>query len=204
MYFSIKGVLVEKKPTLIIIENNGICYEIHISLETSKKLGKIEETINIFTYLYVKEDVFCLYGFYDLMEKELFLKLINVSGIGPKMALSLLSSAPVVQIISMIKNENMKGLCALPGIGKKTAGRLVLELRDPLAKLEEFSPLSKHSEFEMITSSHSFEMNKNEYEAVSALVSLGFSQQQAKQKVLKVLNEQTDLSLEDLIKKALK
>jgi Holliday junction DNA helicase RuvA len=193
----IKGILAEKNPTYIIIDVNGIGFHIFIPLSNFDKLVEIGSEIKIFTHLHVKEDSLTLYGFLYLEELYLFQILIEVSGIGPRTAIGILSGTTVNDFYNLIINKNYARLTAIPGIGKKTAERLVLELYDKVSKnmLKTLSDTKSNS--------GNFEIRS---EAVQALCSLGFSRPVAEKSVANILmtNPSPEISLEELIKQALK
>lgn len=190
----IKGLLVEKNPAYVVIETaGGIGYLVHISLNTFSKI-KNETEIRLFTHFVVKEDAQTLYGFYSEDERTLFRLLISVSGIGPNTANVILSSLSISDVINAISSENVKLIQSVKGIGAKTAQRVIIELKDKIAK----NPLQNSDNF-------SSSYNNNKIESLSALVSLGFSKNAAETVIDKILKEEeTTLTVEDLIKKALK
>jgi len=188
----LEGRLAFKSPALLHLDVNGIGYEVNISLHTYSAIQSLEK-VKLYTYLQVKEDAHTLYGFFEPQEKEIFVLLISVSGVGAAMARMMLSSLKPKEIVVAILVGNSKALEAIKGIGKKTAERLVLELRDKVQRHENTG--------EMPTTSN----NTMEYDALNALTALGIPKSQAEQALKKVASSQTgELQLEDLIKKALK
>lgn len=188
----LEGKLAFKSPALVYLDVNGIGYEVHISLHTYSSIQSLEK-VKLYTYLQIKEDTHTLYGFFELQEKEIFVLLIGVSGVGAATARMLLSSLKPKEVITAILVGNSKALEAIKGIGKKTAERLVLELRDKVQRQDNTG--------EMLTSSN----NTMEYDALNALTALGIPKSQAEQAIKKVTGTETGaLQLEDLIKKALK
>ncbi len=188
----LEGKLAFKSPALVYLDVNGIGYEVHISLHTYSALQSLEK-VKLYTYLQIKEDAHTLYGFFELQEKEIFVLLIGVSGVGAATARMLLSSLKPKEVITAILVGNSKALEAIKGIGKKTAERLLLELRDKVQRQDNTG--------EMLTSSN----NTMEYDALNALTALGIPKSQAEQAIKKVTGTETGaLQLEDLIKKALK
>lgn len=168
MYNYLKGILAETGENYVVIDVNGVGYELCASGATIKSLGKIGDECKVYCYLNVKEDEMSLFGFAEKQEKDLFLKLINVSGIGCKMAISILSSGSMQDIILAISSADVAKLSKIKGIGKKTAERIVVELRDKLAPGSE-SFLVGQAVSAMPSNS----------EAVDALISLGFTRQEA-------------------------
>ncbi len=196
MIFFIKGILIEKNPTFVIIDVHGVGFGIYIPLSSFDKIGNIGEEVKLLTHLNVKEDSLTLYGFYTLEEKILFEMLIEVSGIGPRTAIGILSGISVSEFRSLILNKNHARLTAIPGIGKKTAERLVLELYDKISK----NSFKSASDISTQTTNQELRV-----EAIQALCSLGFSRPIAEKSVnVTLMSESTGITLEELIKKALK
>lgn len=190
MYNYIKGVIEDKQDNLVIIDNNGIGYEIHTSNNALEKLPNIGDVAKVLTYQVVKEDEISLYGFYSKEEKNMFLNLISVNGIGPKMAIGVLSSISLQDLEMAIISGDSKLIKKLKGIGPKTAERIVLELKD---KIE------TNSSFEMVNSnSNSKEME----DAISALEGLGLTRIDAVKRVREVSSQ--DDTAEIIIAKVLK
>jgi holliday junction DNA helicase RuvA len=190
----LKGILKEKKPTEIVIDINGIGFQIFIPVSSYDKLGDVGTEAKILTHLHVREDAMILFGFVTMQERELFELLLSISGIGPKMAIGILSSISVDEFRNSIINRNYTTLTAINGIGKKTAERLVLELFDKISKSKSAQTgLSADSNYEI----------KNQ--AIQALCSLGFTRNIAEKSVASViLDSNQNLSVEELIRKALK
>jgi len=186
------GLLVSKSPTEITIDVNGVGYSVHIPLSTFEKLDGLNQRVKIFTYLHVREDAMQLFGFATEPERELFRLLISVSGIGPKIAQGILSGMNPVELKQCITAGNIVALTTIQGVGRKTAERIVVELRDKVGKVEETAVPGAGKE----TSIRS--------EALSALLSLGYTRSTAEAALRTVLNERKDLSLEELIKQAIR
>ncbi len=181
-----------KNPAVVYLDVNGIGYEVNISLNTWSEIQNLSEG-KLFTYLQVKEDSHTLYGFFDILEKEMFVMLIGVSGVGAATARMMLSSMKPDEISKAILQNNAKLLESVKGIGRKTAERLVLELRDKVNK-QSFEP-----------GMSSVKGNILEQDALNALIALGISKPIAEQSINKILrSEPSIINLEDLIKKALK
>jgi Holliday junction DNA helicase RuvA len=189
MISHLNGKLVEKNPTNIIVECNGVGYELKISLNTFSAI-KSDESIFIFTQFIVREDAQILYGFATKEEREMFNYLISVSGIGPNTASIMLSSLVPEEIANAITTEDVKTIQSIKGIGVKTAQRVIIDLKDKVSKLN----LSSGNIFT--------EGNRNRFDALTALVSLGFDKKNA-DKALDKLSTGTE-SVEQLIKEALK
>ena len=189
MITQIKGRLIEKSPTEVIVDCNGIGYSVNISLNTFSKIGN-DENIKLFTYLIIKEDSHSLYGFFDKSERSLFKLLISVSGVGASTGRMMLSSLSPNEIISAILNENVQIIQSIKGIGLKTSQRIILELKDKVLLLE-------GSEQEQLV------LNTESTEAASALEVLGYSQKQTTKILSKIIAENPGINVETLIKKAL-
>jgi Holliday junction DNA helicase RuvA len=199
MIARISGRLSEKSPTRIVVEVSGLGYELHIPLSTFDKLGAVGENVNVLTYLHVREDALQLFGFATAMEKQLFQDLLSVTGIGPKVAQSILSSCSVETFCRSILQNDPASLTTIPGIGKKTAERLVLELRDRLARWPSRPEMPDET-----STTPKAETSSLQEESILALVSLGYARTSAQKAVEKVIQESGDLALEELIKRALR
>jgi len=191
MIAHINGRLVEKSPTHVIIDCGGVGYQLNISLNTYSKLGN-EESCKLFTEFIVREDAQLLYGFMELSEKKLFKLLISVSGVGPATALLVLSSAEAIEIEEAILSGNAAWFKGVKGIGPKSAQRIIIDLKDKVSKE------NIHADFSMNLS------NTVKEESLSALVNLGFNKNLAEKQINKLLQENKDFKVEDVIKAALK
>jgi holliday junction DNA helicase RuvA len=192
------GILVHKSPTKLVVEVNGIAFEVNITLSCYENLGEIGQKNKVLTYLHVREDILQLYGFKTNSERELFLHLISAPGIGPKKAQVILSSVAATQLQRYIIEENLDALTSLSGVGKKTAQRLILDLKDKVVSIgEDVDRLPGKGE-DKPTVDNLID------EAVAALTSLGFNKNNAQMVVLKIVrkNDQ-EISLEELIKQSL-
>ncbi|MCJ7508186.1 MAG: Holliday junction branch migration protein RuvA [candidate division Zixibacteria bacterium] len=188
----LEGRLIEKNPTLAVVDINGVGYGVNIPLSTYERLNNIGERVKLLTYQYVREDTLQLYGFLTPEEKETFKLLLTVSGIGPKSALGVLSCISVEDFQRSILEEDIDVLTSISGIGNKTAQRLVVELKEKLGKMD----LKGLKVGERI--------DTEEDEAISALVSLGYTRLEAKRAILQAMGKSKGkLSVEELVKKAL-
>lgn len=188
----LNGKLAFKDPTYVIMDVNGIGYEVKISLFTFSKI-KDRESCLLHTYLYVKEDAQTLYGFFNREEKSTFLQLLSINGVGPNTALMINSSLTVNELKSAIVNEEVNIIQKVKGIGNKTARRIILELKDKIRKEG------------IETGVQSTENRGIKGEALSALITLGINRNVAEKGIEKVLKlNGSDISLEDLIKMVLK
>ena len=187
----LRGRFVEKTPTHVWMDVNGVGYELHISLNTFSKVQQKEEGL-LYTILLIREDAHLLYGFSDLSERDLFQQLISVSGVGASTARVMLSYLKPEELVQAIVHGNIKALESIKGIGKKTAERLVLELKDKLAKI---TPVSNNSP--LIN-------NSLQQDALNALTALGIPKQAASLAVEKTLKANPEMGVEDLVKMALR
>ncbi|MFS0861703.1 Holliday junction branch migration protein RuvA [Fredinandcohnia sp. 179-A 10B2 NHS] len=195
----IKGTIEYINPEYVVIENNGIGYQIFTPNPFVFTKDK-EKTVTIYTYQYVREDILALYGFKTREEKALFVKLLNVSGIGPKGGLAILAAGEPGQVVRAVENEDEKFLVKFPGVGKKTARQMILDLKGKLNDLvSTISPdlFSEDHEFETSTTSSYTELE----EAIEALKVLGYAEREIN-KVLPELRNET-LSTDQYIKRAL-
>ncbi len=193
MIASLTGILKSKSPTEILLDVNGVGYAVNIPLSTFEKLGAQNSHITLYTHLVVREDAMQLFGFATEEERSLFRLLITVNGIGPKIAQAVLSGLSVAELKQHVASGNIAALTAIPNIGRKTAERLVLELRDKIEKV----PTSGAP----VPTERGAEMRA---EALLALTSLGYQRAAAEKAIRQALSEnKSDLSLEALIKQAL-
>ena len=190
MITQIKGRLVEKNPTQLVVDCNGIGYEINISLHTYSSLSS-EENIKLFTHLQVREDAHILYGFFTVLERAVFRLLISVSGIGTSTARTMLSSLTPAEIQQAIAIEDVATIQGIKGIGSKTAQRVIIELKDKIKNLQgtEEIPVLKS--------------NTIKEETLSALEVLGYSRKASEKVVDKLIQGDPDRTVEELIKSAL-
>lgn len=201
MYSYIKGKLVFKAPTYAVVEAAGIGYELNIPLSTYSKLQNGEDC-KLFTHFHVKEDIHQLYGFSDKDQKQVFLLLIGISGIGPSTGLAFLSSLSVGEIKEGIVSENVKLIQSVKGVGAKTAQRVIIELKDKIQKLELASGEGTVTESSAVANT---EEQANKEQAVEALVALGFTRVMAERSLKSIIRKNgAGLSVEQLIKQALK
>lgn len=191
MITQIKGRLVEKTPTYVVIDCNGVGYLLHISLNTFSSIVD-SEAITLYAHLSVKEDSHTLYGFIDKVEREIFRLLISVSGVGPSIARTMLSSMSSEEIQQAIASENIALIQSVKGIGAKTAQRVIIDLKDKILKTYGLDAISLSQN------------NTNKDEALSALEVLGFNRKQSDKVLSAILKANQDATVELLIKQALK
>lgn len=196
MYEYIKGTVIKVSPTHLVLDNQGIGY--HILIANPFRLStQINQEATVYIYQGVSQDAIRLYGFINSEEKELFLKLIGVSGIGPKSALAILAAEDHVGFVQAVEQNNMKYLQNFPGVGKKTAAQIVLDLQGKLSDLSPEVIEVFGTEMDLLA------MNNDLDEALEALAVLGYTQRDIK-KVTPMLEKMTDASADDYIREALK
>lgn len=192
----LKGILLEKQPPFILIDVNGVGYECQAPMNTIYNLPDIESPVILHTHLSVSENSHTLFAFYSLEERSLFRELIKVNGVGPKLALAILSAMSAIEFVQNVREGDVVRLVKIPGVGKKTAERLIIEMKDRLKDWSVPSNASNlHDELPIIRSSHV-------EEAISALIALGYKQQAASQAINKVGDD--TLPSASLIRQALK
>ncbi len=190
MITQIQGRLIEKYPTHVVVDCQGVGYEIHISLHTYGQIGE-DENIRLFTHLQIREDAHTLYGFYQPVERSIFRLLISISGIGANIARTMLSSMTPSEIHAAITQENLAAIKAVKGIGLKTAQRVLIELKDKIQKV------AGMDEIPVVQS------NTIKEETLSALEVLGYQRKQAEKIIDNILQGEPDSNVETLIKLAL-
>jgi holliday junction DNA helicase RuvA len=191
MISHLQGKLVEKSPTQVVIECNGVGYDVNISLHTYSLLPDVD-FIKLYIFFQVKEDAHTLFGFVEKSEREIFKYLLSVSGIGSSIARTMLSSLDPKQIINAIASGDVVTIQSIKGIGSKTAQRVILDLKEKMLKLYDIDEVSL------------VQNNTTRDEALSALEVLGFVRKTSEKVVEKLINDDPESSLETIIKKALK
>ncbi|OAD46630.1 Holliday junction branch migration protein RuvA [Polaribacter atrinae] len=191
MITQVRGRLVEKNPTEVVVDCNGVGYLLHISLNTFSSLPD-DESVVLYTHLSIREDAHTLFGFITKTEREVFKLLISVSGVGPSIARTMLSSMTSEEIQHAIASENVQLIQSVKGIGAKTAQRVIVDLKDKILKTFNIDEVS------------TFTSNTNKDEALSALEVLGFNKKQSEKVISTILKENPEATVENLIKLALK
>ena len=190
----LRGKLIKKQPPLLILDVKGVGYEIEAPMTTFYVLPKTGNEIEIYTHLVVRDDAHLLFGFATENERLLFRNLIKVNGVGAKMALTILSGIETNEFSQCIQNNNAERLTKLPGIGKKTAERLIIEMRDRIENIPKLATIQKSGNMD--------KRSNPADEAISALISLGYKPAEASKYVLAITND--GMSSEELIREALK
>jgi len=191
MITQVRGRLIEKNPTEVVIDCNGVGYLLHISLNTYAALPS-DENVVLYTHLSIREDAHTLFGFINKTERAIFKFLISVSGVGPSIARTMLSSMTSEEIQQAIASENVAVIQSVKGIGAKTAQRVIVDLKDKILKTFDIEEISVGVN------------NTNKDEALSALEVLGFQRKQSEKLVSAIVKENTDATVEQIIKLALK
>jgi len=197
----LRGNILEKQPPLVLLEAHGVGYEIYMPMTCFYELPELQHEAVIFTHFVVREDAQLLFGFNSKQERALFRELIKVNGVGPKLALAILSGMSAQQFVTAVEKEVIASLVKLPGVGKKTAERLVVEMKDRFKGMHG-DLFGGDSAFTLTTPSAEPETNDAEAEAVAALVSLGYKPQEASRMISKV--GRPDADCETLIREALR
>ena len=196
----LSGKLLEKEANLVIVDVGGVGYEVIIPLSTFYDLGEVGDDVSLRIYTYVREDALQLFGFKTVRERELFLLLISVSGIGPKSAVTALSGMSADEIIGAIRQNNLARLNSIPGVGRKTAERLVIELRDKIAKLSATSAEEMKAEGKTSVQVSGEDVYED---AISALVNLGYHSSAAEKALKQAMQEGTEMSVQKLLRRSL-
>ena len=196
MIDSIKGTLVKKKPTSVIIDIGGIRLGVPITLATFEKIPDPNQAVELLTYLHVREDIMELYGFYDDHERDVFMQLNSISGIGPRSAMNILSGTNPIEFKKKIIDSDVASLTSIPGIGTKTAKRIIVELKDKFTDQETGSDLDL-----LLVSSDKDKID----DVTKVLISLGYKRSAINQVIKKLVSKDGfDENIEDIIKGALK
>lgn len=195
----LSGKLLEKEANSVIVDVNGVGYEVAIPLSTFYELGDVGTDVQLRIYTYVREDTLSLFGFKTMREKELFLKLISVSGIGAKSGIGILSGMSADEIINAIRSNNLMRLNSIPGIGKKTAERIVIELRDKINTISSGGIETTQT----ATTSTAPSGNEVYDDAISALTNLGYQRAAAEKALNQAMQEGTEMSVQKLLRRSL-
>ncbi|KVX03231.1 Holliday junction branch migration protein RuvA [Shewanella frigidimarina] len=198
----LSGILVEKQAPEVVLDVNGVGYELQVPMTSFYELPALNQAAMLFTHFVVREDAQLLYGFITKQERALFRLLIKTNGVGPKLALTILSGMTASEFVSCVERDDIATLVKLPGVGKKTAERLVIEMRDKLKSLLEASAGSEREFMLQSNYTPAAAVESAEEDAISALLSLGYKPAQASKSVSAAFKE--GMSSETLIKAALK
>lgn len=203
MIAHLSGTLLSKQATSAIVDVGGVGYDVAIPLSTFYELGEVGEPVQLRVYTHVREDAIQLFGFKTTRERELFLQLISVNGVGPGLAIKLLSGMNADEMIASIRTNNLVRLVAIPGVGRKTAERLVVDLRDKIAALS--SP-ALEEEFAARASASGAPASTDAMrdDAMSALSNLGYQKAAAEKAVKNAIDEGGELSVEVILRRSLR
>ena len=194
MIAHLSGKLLSKQPNQVIVDVNGVGYEVHVPLSTFYEVGDVGSLVQLRIYTHVREDTIALFGFKSAKEKLMFEQVTSISGIGPKLGITILSGMPVDELVASIRQSNLARLTSIPGIGKKTAERLVVELRDKLAKTV---PTGEQTAAQSVS--------QPQEDVISALVNLGYAKPSAEKAVQTVVStSKTEPAFEELLRAALR
>jgi Holliday junction DNA helicase RuvA len=203
MIAHLSGTLLSKQATSAIVDVAGVGYDVAIPLSTFYELGEVGEPVQLRVYTHVREDAIQLFGFKTTRERELFLQLISVNGVGPGLAIKLLSGMPADEMIASIRTNNLVRLVAIPGVGRKTAERLVVDLRDKIAALS--SPaLEEEFAAQAAAAGTATSTDVMRDDAMSALSNLGYQKAAAEKAVKNAIDEGGDLSVEVILRRSLR
>jgi Holliday junction DNA helicase RuvA len=194
----LRGNLAEKQPPHLLLDVNGVGYELEVPMTTLYRLPSVGEPVTLHTHLVVREDAHLLYGFFEKRERELFRELIRLNGVGPKLALALMSGLEVDELVRCVQAQDTAALVKVPGVGKKTAERLLVELKDRFKAWESIPSIAPL----VVEPQSALAVSSAENDAVSALISLGYKPQEASRAVAAI--KEDGLSSEDLIRRALR
>lgn len=198
----LRGTLLEKQPPEILLEVAGVGYELQLPMTCFYELPSVGEEVILYTHFVVREDAQLLYGFNNRRERALFRELLKANGVGPKLALAILSGMSASQVVSAIEREDISSLIKLPGVGKKTAERLVVEMKDRLKGWSEGALFTPVTDALPVGVANGETLSSVEEEAISALMALGYKPQQAASVVSKVAKP--EMKVEALIREALR
>lgn len=202
MIAHLSGTLLSKHTNTVVLEVNGVGYEVTIPLSTFYDLEDAGANVKLNIYTYVREDTLQLFGFKTLRERELFLRLISVSGVGPRLAITMIGIMSANEIIASIRTNNLARLTSIPGVGKKTAERLVIELRDKIAALS--SPALEEEFAAQDGAGAAASEDAVREDALSALIGLGYQKAAADKAITSALQEDGDISVEVLLRRSLR
>ena len=202
MIAHLNGRLLAKEATSVIVDVAGVGYEVNIPFSTFYEVGDVGANVELRIYTHVKEDALQLYGFKTLLERQLFINLLSVSGVGPKIGIALLSGMTADELVNSIKNNNLARLTAVPGVGRKTAERLVVDLREKMTALAASQAEEVPGDRLHIPSVSSDDDVRSQ--ALSGLLNLGYQKSAAEKAVDSVLHEDGDVTVESVLRRGLR
>lgn len=202
MIAHLNGTLLAKHATSVIVEVGGVGYEVTIPLSTFYELEEVGTNVQLRIYTYVREDALQLYGFKTARERELFMRLISVSGIGPKLGITMLSGMNADEMIASIRTNNLARLTSIPGVGKKTAERLVIELRDKIVALS--SPALEEEFSAQTGASRAVTEDTMRDDAMFALLNFGYQRAAAEKAIMAAMQEGDEITVEVILRRSLR
>ncbi|HEY3139296.1 MAG TPA: Holliday junction branch migration protein RuvA [Blastocatellia bacterium] len=200
MIAQLSGKLIQKQPSTVIIDVGGVGYDVTIPLSTFYELGEPGIDVSLKIHTHVREDTLQLFGFWTTREKEIFLKLTSVSGVGPKLAITMLSGLPAPELIDAITNNDLARLTSIPGVGRKTAERVVVELRDKLAAISLEADEAQRSASRELAAGDAAVRE----DTIAALIALGYPKAIAERAVSFAMREEGERTIEAVLKRALR
>ena len=198
MIAHLSGKLIQKQPNSVIVDVHGVGYELTVPLSTFYELGEVGWDVSLRIYTHVREDAIQLFGFKTVRERDLYLRLISVQGIGPKMGITMLSGMSADEIILAIRTEDLARLTSIPGVGRKTAERLAIELRDKIGELSSGGTAASD-----VNSVSSMPADVVFEDALSALANLGYQRPAAEKALKQAAQDGTEITVQKLLRKAL-
>jgi Holliday junction DNA helicase RuvA len=195
----LSGKLLAKHPGTLILDVQGVGYEVSIPLTTFYDVGELDSDVQLHIYTHVREDALQLFGFRTRRDRELFMQLISVSGVGAKMGIAMLSAMNTDEIILAVRTENLAKLTAIPGVGRKTAERLVIELRDKVMKM--LAPEAQNAALSDTKEKQEVDLVFDD--ALSALINLGYQRAAAEKALKSAVNEGTEVNVQKLLRRSL-
>lgn len=200
MIAQLSGKLIHKQPSAVIIDVGGVGYDVTIPLSTFYELGEPGTDVSLKIHTHVREDALQLFGFWTAREKEIFLKLTSVSGVGPKLAITMLSGLPAPELITAITNNDLARLTSIPGVGRKTAERVVVELRDKLAVISLEARESERAASHELAAGDAAVRD----DTIAALIALGYPKAISERAVSFAMREEGERTIEAVLKRALR
>jgi Holliday junction DNA helicase RuvA len=202
MIAHLNGRLLAKEATSVIVDVAGVGYEVSIPFSTFYEVGDVGANVELRIYTHVKEDVLQLYGFKTLLERQLFINLLSVSGVGPKIGIALLSGMSADELVNSIKNNNLARLTAVPGVGRKTAERLVVDLREKMTALA--ASQVEERPFDRSDTSVASINDDVRSQALSGLLNLGYQRSAAEKAIDSALSEDGEVTVESVLRRGLR
>lgn len=202
MIAHLNGRLLLKEANSLVVDVSGVGYEVSIPFSTFYEVGDVGSNVELRIYTHVKEDALQLYGFKTLQERQLFISLLSVSGVGPKIGIALLSGMSADELIASIKNNNLARLTSIPGVGRKTAERLIVDLREKMTALAAAQVIEEPGVAPQTTGGSPEDTVRSD--ALSALLNLGYQRSAAEKAIDAVLNDGGEMTVESVLRRGLR